>query len=371
MNQKGILLGIYNSLTTSNPNSESLLGPNVDINIKNYLNILGDKIESQKGVYTVLITLSTHKIFNPKQDIRNHQTGLNNGFSGRSIDTQFITPTLKELGLTSMSESGWLTRSLEQPYPYNRNYNGKISNKDVRESFLEIVDYINSNPDGPKTVLKYLLYRSIQIREKNVIVLNPLTNPEKITVSILINSLSTYFNTNYSTSGGSKIPVITYYSIYQLLLQEVKRYDGYFLDKLGSHTTSDRTSKSSGDIEIKDKHGNVFESLEIKYDVEIDTHIIRRVKEKILKFNPKRYYVLSSGGIKHEDYNDVMNLSEEIRTSHGCQLIINGLIPTLNYYFRLIQDLNQFLLIFNENILSDKDLKIIHKKSWEKIYSTL
>jgi DNA (cytosine-5)-methyltransferase 1 len=46
------------------------------------------------------------------------------GFSGRRIDTQYITPTLKELGLPAMAESGWLTRSLEQPYPYTLDYNG-------------------------------------------------------------------------------------------------------------------------------------------------------------------------------------------------------------------------------------------------------
>ncbi len=51
--------------------------------------------------------------------------------SGRSIETKFITPTLKELGLPSMAESGWLTRSLEQPYPYTFDYEGKISGKGI------------------------------------------------------------------------------------------------------------------------------------------------------------------------------------------------------------------------------------------------
>ena len=58
---------------------------------------------------------------------------MDQGFSGRSIDTKYITPTLKELGLTSMSESGWLTRSLEQPYPYDFKYQGKISK--VKDEF--------------------------------------------------------------------------------------------------------------------------------------------------------------------------------------------------------------------------------------------
>jgi len=51
----------------------------------------------------------------------------------------FITPTLKELGLPSMAESGWLTRSLEQPYPYTLGYKGKISGKGIKEAFLNLL----------------------------------------------------------------------------------------------------------------------------------------------------------------------------------------------------------------------------------------
>ena len=96
---------------------------------------IGAKINTQKGVFTVLTTLVTHKSLFPKQDVRKHQYSMNGGFSGRTIDANFITPTLKELGLPSMAESGWLTRSLEQPYEYTLDYNGKIRNKKVKKGF--------------------------------------------------------------------------------------------------------------------------------------------------------------------------------------------------------------------------------------------
>jgi len=81
-----------------------------------HLNVIKKNIERQVGVYTVLITMSVHKILYPEQDIRRHQSNMEGGFSGRTVDTKYITPTLTELKLPSMSESGWLTRSLEQPY---------------------------------------------------------------------------------------------------------------------------------------------------------------------------------------------------------------------------------------------------------------
>ena len=363
---------IYNNLITYKYTPEKVLvESNINDSVKKNLKIVGDKIQNQKGVYTVIITLSIHKILNPSQDIRYHQKELKNGFSGRSVDTKYITPTLKKLNLTSMSESGWLTRSLEQPYPYTKDYNGKISNKNVRNSFLEITDFIQKSVDNSIIVVKYLLSESIKIRELHNIILEPLKNPERISIDNIILSLDDLFNNNYKTSGGSKLPVITYFTIYQLLTNEIGRYNNYTLDELGYHTTSDRTSKSSGDIEVKDSDGNLFESLEIKYDVEIDSHIVRRVETKIYKYNPKRYYILSSGGIKPEDYDEIQNLIIKIKNEHGCQLIINGLIPTIKYYLRLLKNLDEFIFQLSKNIFKDKELKVTHKNYWKKVYNTL
>lgn len=88
----------------------------INIEEQEWLTEIAQKCFQQKSVYTVLITLLVHKTLHPEQDIRYHQSNMKGGFSGRTIDTQHITPTLKELGLPAMAESGWLTRSLEQPY---------------------------------------------------------------------------------------------------------------------------------------------------------------------------------------------------------------------------------------------------------------
>ena len=163
------LIELYNEANTGKSYISSL-SDNTQNNIKK----IAENCFIQKGVYTVLITLSVYKILHPSQDIRNHQTQIKKGFSGRTIDTQFITPTLKELSLPSMAESGWLTRSLEQPYPYTLNYNGKISNKVVKKAFLEIINDIENNHTDPKYILVELLQLVIQDQEKNKIIINPL-----------------------------------------------------------------------------------------------------------------------------------------------------------------------------------------------------
>lgn len=364
MNHKEKLLEIYN-------NSFTIDDIILDDSILDFVNYVGKNIESQKGVFTVLITLGIHKLLHEEQDIRLHQDNMNGGFSGRSLDTKYITPTLKSLGLTSMSESGWLTRSLEQPYPYDKNYNGKISNTNVKKSFLEIVDFIQNSPSiYTEEVLRVLLNYCIQIRENNKVEIKKIDNPESLTIDIILNLLSTYFHQNYKIPGGSKLPVISFYTIYEILVVELKRFEECELIEMGFHTTSDKTSKSSGDIEVF-KNGNVYESLEIKYGIFIDSHIINRVIEKIIKYNPKRYYVLTTEGIVEDEKVEILSKIKKLREEHGCQLIVNGLLPTLKYYLRLISDLNEFLDKFTLNVLKDTELKIVHKEKWKELIESI
>jgi serine/threonine protein kinase len=153
MDHKEKLKSIYElSFTISDIN-------NIPEQYQQNLGIIADNVYTHKSVYTVLVTLLVHKILFPAQDIRYHQENLEGGFSGRSIDTKFITPTLKELGLPSMAESGWLARSMEQPYPYTLSYQGKISNKNVKSAFLEIIDFIEKYPECSENILRFLLYR--------------------------------------------------------------------------------------------------------------------------------------------------------------------------------------------------------------------
>lgn len=338
----------------------------IDENIVKYIGIIAEKSSTQKGVYTVLITLLTHKIIFPKQDVRRHQDSMEGGFSGRTIDTKYITPTLKELALPSMAESGWLTRSLEQPYPYTLDYNGKISNIEVKKSFLEILDFIEKNPEKTENVLRILLHNSLEIKNGQVVNIFPLTNPERLTINQIIMALSEHFSTKYKTHGGAKLPVLAFYSIYSFLITELIRFNGKKLAPLGSHTASDRTSKSSGDIEIFNQD-NLFESIEIKLDKYIDETIVRVAIEKIYTYNPERYYILSNVGIKDNSQEVIEHLVNEVKEKHGCQIIINGLIPTLKYYLRLISNLEQFVNHYGRLVQEDKELQKIHKEKWNEL----
>ena len=144
MNHRDKLIQIHRLVSKNTKHLNQSIAKNQKIpqEILDKINLIATNCFKQKGVYTVLITLLIHKSLNPQQDIRFHQENLSKGFSGRTIDTKYITPTLKSLGLPSMSESGWLTRSLEQPFPYLMDYQGKISGKGVKDAFLSILDFL-------------------------------------------------------------------------------------------------------------------------------------------------------------------------------------------------------------------------------------
>ena len=360
MNHKEKLLEIYKkSFDISDIN-------NISDKLMAFLKNITSNIDRNKGVYTVLVTLLVHKLLHPRQDIRYFQDKMENGFSARTIDTKYITPTLKELKLASMAESGWLTRSLEQPYPYTLDYKGEISGSGMKEAFLKVVDSFQKDKKLTESVLRLILNNAILLREENHIEIKKISKSDDVFISTIVSILEKHFTEKYSTHGGSKLPVLAFYAMYKFLISEIGRYKGCKLAHLGSHTASDRTSKSAGDIQIF-KNKKVFEVVEVKLDKMVDITIARIAYEKIARFNPERYYILSYIGIKEEDRQAIDELIFEIKEKHGCQLIVNGLLHTLKYYLRLINDIKGFFNEYIEFVENDTELKTIHKTKLKEL----
>lgn len=362
LNPRQTLLEIYQI-------SNDISDVSIDASITQELQFILSRMAQNKGVYTVLITLALYKYLNPNQDIRQHKIELPNGFSGRSFDFNYVTPTLKELGLPSMAESGWLTRSLEQAYPYDMNYNGKITPYALKLAFLRIVDYIEKGKNQAYDILIMLLNGGISFKQTNQISIEKIENQE-IQITQVIELLRQHFEFNYQTHGGSKLPVLAFYAIYCILIQEISRFKNCHLGELGSHTASDRTSKSGGDIEVF-QNGRLFEALEIKLNKSPDSHMLRIAYDKINKFGISRYYILSGVGIESDEVDLVSEFIDKIGREHGCQLIVNGLYPSLKYYLRLISDPKLFLNKYIDLVEKDNELQIIHKRKLQELMTDI
>ena len=336
--------------------------------IQEKVNVICDNIEINKAVYTVILTLGVHKLVDPTQDIRYHQSQLKNGFSGRRIDSKYITPTLKSLELPAMAESGWLTRSLEQSQPYTKSYKGNIKN--VKKEFLYIVNVIETEQQYIKPILMNILRSAIKIRDSAEIEQRRIDENKEGSIEKIVKLLSTLLEEKYEKPGQSKIPVIIIYSMYQILGNEVNRYRNKVLRPLESHTSADDKTGRSGDIEIIGDEG-IFESIEIKFNVEITEHIFNNVVDKIKKHKVKRYLILSTGGVKKSDRKIIESRIIEAQKLFGVTIIVNGVIETIKYYLRLIEEPIDLIKYVSDNIYSDRELNIEHKKKWSELIKLL
>ncbi len=113
----------------------------------------------------------------------------------------------------------------------------------------------------------------------------------------------------------------------------------------------------------------MFEAVEIKHGIPINTQLIRDAYEKFKSHPIQRYYLLSTVG---EDLTDIENIATEISKIskiHGCQVIINGIYPSLKYYLRLLHDPSDFIDNYIENLKRDTAIKYEHKLKWTEIVS--
>jgi len=332
------------------------------------LNYIADRSEYSKGVLTVLITSLTHKIVAPNQDIRRHQSNMEGGYSGRSVDTREITPFMKNKKLTHMEESGWLTRSLEQNYPYDFKYNGKIRPLELRDAFLTLLDNIQTKHASPEKYLSYLFQKLLVQKARGLIDITRFHENE-FSIYNIVYMLDEHFQKSTS-DGTARLPVLAIYSVYQCMINELRRFEGKSLAALGSHTSPDYRSGDIGDIQVNNSDGTPYEGLEIKYGKKITPQLILDSYAKFQKYEVDRYYVLSTIEPTPTERIELDKVIEHIFQEHGCQFIANGLMLTISYYLRLIEDTDQFLKFYAQNLMADKVIKTEHKELWQAIIST-
>lgn len=358
-----LLENVYNNALNAS-DKYIKIGPSVKADVETIV----AKAENNRGIVAVLTTLLVYKIACPTQDIRYHQSQLEGGFSGRTIDEKHITPFLKKVEFPSMAESGWLTRSLEQAHPYTLDYPGKITPINVKNAFLRILNDIQVNDVSPELTLIYFFHCLIKEREKLKV---DLAKPHSLSIANIIKVLEKHFSAYYKGSGASRLPTLAIYAAYQCMKGQVARYDDKVLCPLESHTSADSQSGRIGDIDIVNSDGTAYEGVEIKHGIQITEQLVKDAYEKFKIYKTDRYYLLTTANMDSADWDSIDNEIEKISKIHGCQVIVNGVYSTLKYYLRLIKDPSEFIDNYVELLKVDKNIKYQHKIKWNEIISDL
>ncbi len=323
--------------------------------------------ESSTGVYTVFLTSLVYKCLHPEQDIRNHQKSIGIGYSGRSFDTKYVTPFLKKKYFPSMSSTGWLTRSLEQKLPYNKDYPGGITPTKLKEHFLEGIDFIQTaSLEQVKELLIHSLAALIVQRRSKVLTL---AKPTNLSIEQIIDLLHSHFTQHYPTSGAARLPVLAIYAVYELLTEQIARFNDKQLLPIERHTSSDIQSKRVGDIDVVNSaDGKPFEGVEVKFEIPITATLLTTIRNKILTHTLDRYYVLSTNTtIKDEEREEIKKIVNEVKDLNGCQLIVNGIYESLKYYLRLLEKPELFIEKYVALLEVDQDIKFEHREMWNDL----
>lgn len=364
MTHNEILQSVYNS--SLNQVAEQNYTTNLQEATAEQIRLLVNHSEASKGIMTVLITLLTHKIFNPKQDIRYHQAQQSNGFAGRSIDKEYVTPFMKSVCFPSMAESGWLTRSLEQPLPYTLDYPGKIKPQEVKSAFLNIINEVQCQSVPASDVLTYIFKLLIKQRDDQNI---ELAKPHSLSIASIIKLLEKHFTYRYSSHGASRLPTLAVYAAYQCMMTQVARYNDKVLCDLESHNSADSQSGRIGDIDVNNRNGSAFEGVEIKHEIQITSQLVLDAYEKFKIYNTDRYYLLTTANMDSADWQAIDKEVMRIRQIHGCQVIVNGVYSSLKYYLRLLNDPAEFIDKYVELLKRDETVKFQHKTVWNDLIS--
>ena len=324
--------------------------------------------EKASGGYSNLITsLAIKAVYGDSVDVRYHQVQIQNqtpkpaGFNFRGLSESVIYEWM-EYHEFHGAKSGWQTRTFERPKPYMLDYDENIGT--IKEPFLICYDEVETHHQDARTALAFLFWRRLQLREASKI---ELAVPKIQDVQQITDLFESHFFYKYKDSkGASRLPVLALYSIYSVLLTELHRYEGKTLKQLEAHSAADAQTGAIGDIEVLNSDSTPFEAVEVKHDQIITKAMVDTAKQKIRGRQVDRYYILTTHH-QHDPTDDVKDEVENIKKLLGCQMIVNGVLPTIKYYLRLLSNPGLVLPAYTHNLENDGAIGYEHKDIWNKI----
>ena len=348
---------------------------NINATLKKDIDLLIDKIESNKSIVSALAASLLKKIIDPKQDIRLHRMDFENGYSARSLDTRITSPFFKKyFPKYANKESSFLTLATREriKWTIEDGNNLKIRIKNLKKCFLDVFDQIETHNENPRNILCYLFIRLIELSKKEDLIFQ-IAEKTNIEIGTLnINTILTMLKEHFSIKLSSRLPVIAIYSIYEILIPLLKRYNKKILLPLQVHTSSDK--HGFGDIEIYDENNLPFEIVEIKHNIPIDKYMVFDIVKKTNGTNINRYYILTTyaRGFENQEIEQLVNkFIAYVNTKRNIDIIANGIITTLKYYLRFIDNYNLFLGIYTKNLINDArrstEIKSFHIERWIEI----
>jgi DNA (cytosine-5)-methyltransferase 1 len=341
--------------------------------MRSALDVLNANAQRASSVFTNIVTCLAIKAARPDVDVRYHQTQIQGeshttrgaGFNFRGVSEDVVYPWLDHNRFQG-AKSGWQTRTLERPKPYTMSYDENIGA--VKHEFLAVFDELEECCHPALPALTYLVLGQVVYRESVQITLSV---PKTQDITTIIALFGKHFFRDYKGfRGASRLPVLAIHAVYASLVPELKRFQGCTVRPLNEHSAADSQTGSIGDVEVADAAGNTFEAVEVKHRLPISAAIIAGVRDKIKDKNVSRYYVLTT----HTDCEPdgaAKAIIENVKALYECQVIANGVMPTIRYYLRLLENPNTIFPTYAALLRKDKAIAHEHRTAWNEAVEQL
>lgn len=326
------------------------------------LESMSERATSASSGFTNLVTSMALKAAFPEIDSRYHQVQIQKPrfVAFRPVSEKVIYPWLREKNF-DYAKSGWQTRTFERPKPYMLDYDENIGI--IKVPFLTCYDCIEDKGQSAQDGLAYLFLLQMRKRDEKRV---ELVEPKIDDISMICSFFEQHFSHSYKARGTSRLPVLAIFALYKVVIPELKRFSGFELKNLELHSAADSQTGAVGDIELADKGGDVFEAVEIKHNIPLSVELINDTAAKLVTRNISRFYILTTSS--NCTPTDEMNRRiKEMRDRTGCQIIANGVIPTIRYYLRLVENPSSIFRPYLDLVRTDKGLSHEHREQWNRI----
>jgi DNA (cytosine-5)-methyltransferase 1 len=234
--------------------------------------------------------------------------------------------------------------------------------------FLTCFDEVEEHGGDALEALTYLVFKQIELRVRK-----EADRASFVRDYSALNDISrivAMFTEHFSLpiAGSSRLPVLAIYAIYIVMMDQVGRFEGKTLRELELHSAADQRTGALGDIEVISEDDTVFEGLEIKHGLLVTEAMINSCARKIegVSYPVDRYYILTTHA-QCTPTPEMVTQLESLAKWLGCQIVVNGVTPTIKYYLRLLTEPRLVLPVYQDLLEGERAISHEHAVAWNEI----
>lgn len=276
-------------------------------------------------------------------------------YTGRSNDEDVVQPFIHKYSLPCNSTTAYLTpafRTIEKPL--TKDFFNKCRPKEVYYDMMDVLDYVEQNPNEAYNVLAEIIRFLIIIKNENRQRIDQLLQEVKNDGTELSSEeITTLLIQHLNCNGSSRLPVLIIAAAYQAVQDLTKEQ----CKPLYAHNAADSQTGALGDIEIMIEGEDLTVTCYEMKKKKVTADDIAVCKSKIISAKAKidNYIIITTDKIDFE----VINLAKTCYGEIGVEIAVLDCIGFINHFLHFFhRHRTKFLNNYQELLLSEPDSSV-------------